>query len=352
MLTASVVARAPAQSAPPILTEVDGLVAPSGYKITETLNQPETLEFSLVPSLQSDSVLTRFLDLTAQGTEIWVYLDSVKIFAGPLVGYGPGLQDGTIGWSVRAAGILDYLRRWRIEPDRGDLAFTDVDQADIAKGMIDYYQDLAYGDYGIDTSNVAITGVTRRRTYEALAAAPISQRLAELAAVSNGFDYWIDPTTREFQVAHPLRGSDRTATIQIDGRSIVTPDAQISIGPEDMVSEGFAVGEDGLVGHATNLALRQNWGRTGFASGFSGVIEQATIDDHAARLAGDRSTQLHTTPSALYSTVFGWNDFGLGDTVEFAYDYGAGEMVEVRRVYSRTLSVSDEGAAEIGVQLI
>ncbi len=345
----SVVSRAMAASAPPTLTEVDGFVAASDITITETLNRPMQLGFEILPSKQSSGILARFLDLTAQGTEIWVWDDSgTQIFAGPLLGYNPKSAGDDIAWKIRAFGLLDYLRRWRIEPDGADQIYTQKDQAVIAKGLIDYHQGLTYGDYGIDTDNVSLTTVLRDRTYLAIEGHLIAQRLEELAAVDDGFDYRIDPANREFLVDYPESGTDRTSTIIIDSRSIADPSAQISIGPEDIASEGFGIGDDGLVAHRTNFPLRAALGRSSFLASFSGITLQGTLDDHAQHLIDERSEQLHAPAKTLYPIGLAWEDFVLGDLVEFSYDYGAGTMTENRRILTRKLSIKG-AVTKIGV---
>jgi hypothetical protein len=322
-------------------------------KWIETLNKAESFTFVINPAKQSADLLALFMDLAVTGVEVWAFSDDHDhaMFTGPVLGYAPKLQGDDIVWEVRCAGVLDYLRRMRIEPDGADLVYTATDQAQIAKGLIDYYQALPYGNYGIDTSGVTNTGVTRDRTYPAIEGHLIDQRLAELAAVGNGFDYEVHHD-REFIVHYPMRGADLSDSVIIDSRSIADPSAQISAGPEDVVSEGFAIGDDGLVSHAANTTLRAAVGRSSFQSSFNGVTQQATLDDHAQRLIDQRSTQLHDPAKVLYPIGLDWEDFGVGDIVEFAYDYGAGLMIEQRRVLSREMTIEDSGGVKLGVQLV
>lgn len=352
MINVSAVSRGMQVSSGPTLVEVDGIVAPQQFSLTETLNQPPELSFMMFPSKQAPAVLSRFLDMTAQGTEFWVWDDDgTRLFSGEALGYSPALQGDDLVWTMRAVGLLSYLRRWRVEPDGADLVYTAVDQATIAKNLIDYYQALSYGNYGIGTSSVGTTGVTRDRTYPAIEAHLIAQRISELAAVDNGFDFYIEHASRDFKVAYPAQGTDKSNDIVIDSRGIADPSAQISVGPEDVASEGFGVGDNELVSHQSNTTLRAALGRSGFAASFSGVSVQSTLDDHAQRLINQRSTQLHLPARTLYEIGFDWGDFGIGDLVEFAYDYGAGAMVEQRRIYSRQLSITSEGLRTIGVSL-
>src|SRR5690606_10924314 len=352
MLQASAVARLPSENGPPTLVEVDGFVSPWGWQLTEALNQPEELSFTIDPKKQTPELLLRFSDLAAYATEIWLWEDGELIFAGPLLGYAPRLAGEDIAWEVRATGLLSYLQRWRVRPSDPDLVFSGVDQALIAKGLIDYWQALPWGDYGIDTSSVATTGVTRDRTYAAVEAHLIAQRLSELAAVIDGFDFSIDPATREFLVHYPGRGQDLTDSIIVDSRSVADPSAQISAGPEDLVSDAYALGEDGLSAEAFDAGLRAAIGRSAFAGAFAGVTDPTTLADYAARLQVQRSTQLHIPPSTLIPVAFRWGDFGVGDLVEFNYDYGAGLLTEERRVLTRQRKVEDSGAELITVGLV
>jgi hypothetical protein len=350
-LSVIVVDRNPAAAGAPTLLEVAPLTAVSGFELTETLNLPAALRLTVPSGLQEDAVRQRFADLT-QAVELHVHDNDsgTQLFAGPVLGYQPKSVGGELAWDITTASLLDYPRRWRIEPDGSDLTFVGVDQALIAKALVDYYQALAYGHYGIVTSAVAATGVVRDRTYLAKEAHLIAQRLSELAAVDNGFDFDIDAATRQLRIYYPRRGIDRSATVIIDRSDVIDPSAQLSVGPEDICSEGFAVSTDtGLVGHATNAAMRASYGRTSFATAYSGISDAPTINAHATRLVTERSTYLHVPAAKTYPIGYSWDSFTLGDTVEYAYDYGAGLIVEHRRVLSRVLSVDVNGAETIEV---
>lgn len=344
--------RAMAAAAPPTFTEVGPLVGASGITIQEPLNQPEILDLTIPPASQDSAVLAKFTDLL-DASEVWVHerTTGARLFAGPLLGYRPQLSRDGMVWTIRAEGILGYTKRMLApEPDDADLVFTGVDQANIAKGLIDYWQALSYGDYGIDTSSVTTTGVTRDRTYPVPEQHVVAQRLAELAAVNDGFDYHIDSTTRELVISYPSRGTDKTATVIIDGRSIVQPQSQISVGPEDIISDGFAVSDSGLVSRYTDAAMREGYGRSAMSSSWQGITVQATLDDYAQRLQEQRNTPLHTLGAGMYPIGLGWQDFEPGDLVEFSYDYGGGLLTEQRRVVNRQVSISST-AELIGVAL-
>lgn len=346
--------RAMAETTAPTFTEIGPLVGAQGVKLTETLNLPESLEFTVPAALQEDAVNTRIID-PLDGSEVWLFQRETgnKLFAGPFLGYRPQLQDGGIVWTIRASGILGYTARMLApEPTDADLVFTAEDQADIAAALIDYWQALDYGDYGIDTSSVGATGVARDRTYAVPELHIVAQRLAELAAVADGFDYSIDPTTREFVVHYPSRGGDKTSTVIIDARSIIDPQSQISVGPEDTYSDAFAISSDtGLVATASSSGLRSSFGRSAFSAAWSGISVQATLDDHAQRLLDQHDSYLHILGATSYPIGIGWNSFELGDLVEFSFNYGAGDVTEQRRILQRTLTLA-EPAETITVSLL
>lgn len=345
--------RAMAAAAPPTFTEVGALVGAESITITERLNAPEQLTFQVPADSQASEIKTRFRD-PVDGTEVWVHDRDTgnRLFAGGLLGYQPRLREGSTLWAATAAGIFHYATRWWLEPDGPSKVYSGVDQALIAKDLIDYWQALSYGDYGIDTSSVVATGVTRDRSYFTPEAHNIAQRIQELSAVDNGFDFAVNPSTRELEIFYPFRGTDQTGTLIIDRRSIINPESMISVGPDDILSEAYAVSDTGLVSHAVDAAMRAKYGRAGKSFAYSGISEQATLDDHAQLNVDQRGAYLHSLGVTSYPVAFDWSDFAVGDIVEYAFDHGAGTVVEQRRVLERKLTESSDGNRQITVVLL
>jgi hypothetical protein len=143
------VARIPQASGPPIFIEVD----PIDWKDltwTESLNAPPTLSASAKIDTLTEPILQRLRSPHALPTELWLYRNGRKVFAGPLLG-GRASNDAL---TIEGAGIETYTRWMHVA---ADLSFTDVDQFAIAASLINQWQALEYGHFGIDTGTEIVT---------------------------------------------------------------------------------------------------------------------------------------------------------------------------------------------------
>jgi hypothetical protein len=341
------VARTPAASGAPELVEIGPIVAPS-ITWTDELEGPGAIQFSCEVDRLSSDVKERFRDLKAHPTEVWLNLDGQRVAAGPVFGYQ--LQGGTL--SATAPGLLAYLGyMWLTE----DLVFAGVDQFAIAAALIDHWQDLAYGHFGIDTSGVGTSGVPPRdRSYVAAEQHQVLRRVLELAAVDDGFDVHIDPATRELVLHHPYRGEDLTSSVVVDARNITDDSLVVSVAPGDLASEAFGLGTGPtavrIVSTRSDATVRAAFGRAGVAENFDGVSVQGTLDDHTQALLDARTDQL-ITPAAGLIPVDDVNEmsFGPGDTIAYAFDPGLGLVALERRVLRKQVTVDAKGSTEVSV---
>ena len=114
MATYNVVAvqRTPQSGTVPTLQELGPLEASFDY--TDILNEAPEGNFRLdVDSLQDD-IKTSLLDPVAQPLEVWVYRESVKVFAGPLVGHE--IKDDLL--TIAARGAEFYTAYMLVETDK------------------------------------------------------------------------------------------------------------------------------------------------------------------------------------------------------------------------------------------
>jgi hypothetical protein len=349
--------RVPVQSGVPTFIERGPLLGASNVTLEERLNEAGSLTFTIGPKEQEAAVQQRLRNLDQNPTEVWLYVDGVLVFSGPLVGYSVSADAQSTSFAITAQGLYSYVSRWWVEPSDQDLDYVDLDQTFIAKALLDLWQGKDYGNFGIDTSSVVPSGVLRDRTYLAKDIHNIAQRIDELRAVQNGFDLWIDPPTREFLTAYPARGQDLSQTVIIDGRSVVSPSASITVGPGDYVSEAYVwspsgEGEGSITSHQTDSNIRQTWGRIGIAQSHQNLALQTTADDKASLILNERSSQFHVPTATIYPIGIEWEDFNPGDLVGFEYDYGAGKLIETRRIRSKRLVLGNDGGEEIGVEFV
>lgn len=345
----SLVRRIPASGTAPTFTEL-GPIKWTSLTVTHECGASGSLAavaevFSLEQSLRDP-----LMDLSVAPCEVWCYRTdddgTALIFAGHLSGYR--IQGTTIQFA--GVGLLAYLQAM---VRTTDYAVTATEQATIVKALIDTYQAQTYGNFGLDTSTLAATGVTRDLTLKGSDLAALDRVITEMGARDNGFDLEVDPSTRAMTLSSPRKGSDLSASIIIDGRSIGDPQyAQfVTLGQvaSDVAVTSSSAGGVNLTSSAGDSGVRTSFGRAMMTSAFQDVSVQATLDDHATRFLADNDTPLHQiTPGLLSVPGFSYGDFDTGDIIAYEYDAGLGLQTFTPRV--KTISVTmDSGTERLAV---
>lgn len=340
------VARIPQAAAPPTLTEIGPIVAPT-IIWTDGLNQPGAVAFSCTADRLASDVRARFLDVAANPTEVWLYRDGVIVAAG-IVEAGQ-VQGGIL--SCTCPGLLHYLAYMHVV---ADVTYTADDQFAIAAALVEQWQSLSYGDFGIDTSGVGTSGITLDRTYLAAERHEVLRRVLDLGARVDGFDTHVDPATRALALSHPLRGTDLTSSVVLDARNITDGSFVFSVAPGDLASEALGVGTlggaDPITSTAENTTLRQAWGRTGVTETFDGVDDAGVLGDHTERLLDDRTTMVSAPgPGLLPVADADVGSFGPGDEVTYSFDSGLGTVTLTGRIGEKRVTVDEQGNETMAV---
>jgi hypothetical protein len=341
------VARQQQSGAPPVLTELGPIVAPT-ITVTRRLRGVDSIAFSCVLARLEAGIRSRLLRCDLNPTEVWLYRDGVVKAAGFVAGYQ--LQGETL--TVTAPGLLGYLAYMAVE---SDLAYTGTDQTLIGKGLVDQWQALAYGNFGIDTSAITASGVTRDRTYKAAEQHQVLQRLNELGAAANGFDVDLNPATRRLLLTYPQQGTDLSAAIILDDRNITSADVTVSVAPGDLASEAYGTGGSAdaaaITSHQSNATLRAAFGRCAVSDSFDGVTQQATLDQHTLAMLDARDQQLFVPgPGLVPLADVAVGSFDIGDSVSYDFDAGLGQQTGVFRVAELQTTVDLNGREDMAVK--
>lgn len=329
------VRRTPQSATSPTLAPI-GQIKWTNLTVTRECGAAGSLDVSATVDSLDSSAKQSLIDLGSSPCELWCYRDADLIHAGPLTNYRvQGRDIQFTGFGLLA--YVGYMIR--------DSAYTaaGVDQATIVKALIDDYQAQTYGNFGLVTSTLTATGVTRDLNLLAADLKHLDQVIAEMGARANGYDLDVDMATREVSMHSPRQGTDKSATVIIDGRSIGEPSYSQSVGPGLIASDVAVTSSSALGGNLTAAAadtgLRTSFGRAMLASSFSDVSVQATLNDHATRLIDDYSSALHeVTPGLLSVPGFSYGDVEPGDQVQYSYDCGLGTQTFTLRV--KTISTS------------
>lgn len=310
--------------------------------VMREIGAPGMLDVTSTVDALDATAKAALLDLSATPCEVWCYRDGELIHAGPLTNYR--IRGRAIAFS--SPGLLAYVS-YMVRTTAYTASATD--QATIVKALIDAHQALTYGNFGLDTSSLTATGVTRDLALNASDLKHLDAVIAEMGGRANGFDLEVDPATRDLLMHSPRQGADVSATVIIDGRSIDQPQYGQSVGPgqiasDVVVSSGSATGVT-LTSSASDAGVRATFGRAMLTASFSDVSVQATLDEHATRLRDDNNQPLHTIATNLLAVPnFEYGDFGPGDIVTYEYDAGLGLQSFTPRV--RRLAVSMNAGTE------
>ena len=343
--TAVAVRRTPAQAAGPTLTELGPLNAVFTY--SDALYEASEGVFVMDVDALGADIKQALRDLAAEPLEVWLYRDSNIVFAGPVL--GGDIKDGALTLNCR--GLEIYTAYMLVTTDT---TYTAQDQHTIAKALVDDWQALDYGDFGIETATVGASG-TNRDLFIPGATEPrmVYELLYEFGSVNNGFDWYIDPDTRELTLG--TRGNDLSASVFLE-RGVRSPDIGFAIGPGLLASEVSATGtnsglETPLTTTVTNATLRASFGRCGFALTADGADTAGLLSDAATAALNDRSGGLFVPGPGLVPVAgAGVDDFGAGDTITYTFDAGLGQQTGSYRIGKRTVSVGSEGQETITVE--
>jgi hypothetical protein len=343
-------ARIPQQSGPPTFLPIDPIDW-TGLSYVDELSKPQQLTAGCTLSNLTDPVKDHLRDMAHQPTELWLYRAGKLVFAGPLFTWQ--IQQESL--TLQASGILGYLQLMRVDTDT---VFANADQFSIVTGLINNWENSAYGNFGLDTTSVGTSGVLRDATYLAKEDNFVSQRVAELGKRDNGFDISVDPLTRKLQLWYPQQGIDRSSgedAIVFDERCITNANVMCSAAPGDVASDAFGVGTNNTGANPTTSTkwdddLRVRYGRSAVSQTFDGVSEQATLDAHTQALLDARGNALMIPgPDARVTPDTDPSLYDVGDTVF----YRLNSLVSVQggfRVRKRTVTVQKTGQESVSLQ--
>lgn len=341
--------RTPQSGAAATFVEVGRIVSPT-ITWSDELDGDGRLNASCVPDRLDDDVRTAIRDAadptSPQGCELRLLRDGTVVWAGPLV--GGQIQGGTL--TLVAFGLSAYLRGMFVT---SDLTYSATDQYTIGKGLVDHWQALTYGNYGIDTSGIGTSGTTRDRTYKAAEHPNIHRELSNLAAVDGGFNWHVDAATRALTFA-ASRGTDLSASVVLDSRNVGDAGIAFDTTPGQFGTVALGVGTSGtdapITSTQTNATALASFGRWGVAGTFDGVTVQGTLDSHTQRMVDDYSVPTFAPgPDLIPIEEADVGDFGPGDTVQWAFDAGLGLQTFDRRIATVQFTVGPDGGETMAV---
>ncbi|MFE0020517.1 hypothetical protein [Amycolatopsis sp. NPDC059021] len=327
---------------------VHGELPVERFSYTNTLNAPGSASLTVALNPPGAHVNPRTI-VTGAATAVYVERNGRVVWSGLL---WDGKADFAVGtMDLQCEGWMSYFR---LRHYHATTAFTQVDQADIARALLQHAGQ--YGDgsrLGMIEYGTERTGVKRDRTYKGSEHKGIGEAVEQLAAVINGFDFSFDTTWRAdelittFHVHYPVVGRSRALTLE-QGRNCDITGA--SVGGKSVVTHAFALGSGDGADQvwASAGSPSQVFPRLESVESFSDIKEYGTL-----RAKAEERVRIGAAPVVLPSIVLypdaspGLDDFDLGDALTVRGGYGLVPIDGMWRITELSVSVDDSGAEQI-----
>ena len=323
----------------------DELTEARGRKATFRLTEPSTTSCSIDGRHEQ----ARLIDELS--TDLHVLRDGKQLLRARV---GSTTDDGDDTSHAVAVNAFDYrelLRRRLLYAD-STLMYAGADQADIVWALVSDTQARTGGHLGIARGRGTSTGRRRDRTYEP--GNSIGSRIDELAAVIDGFDWDVLPTTPSalsLDVFYPQRGTDRGEVLDY-GRAVAR--FQRTVDPREYANAGRYSGGEGTTAvtrEAPDLASRAE-GRWDTQQGDTDLKQQPSLEERADALALAART---LSPSYSVELADGWWEgpahIWLGDTCRVVVYSGRLAVDTPLRVVEVAADIGDSGEERISLSL-
>lgn len=276
---------------------------------------------------------------------LYLERDGVIVGGGIPVSIAADPQAGTMRLS--GGGLFSYLARRTI---RTDLTYTGVEQTSIASGLINAHAaGFAAGDIGI-TAVPTATGVNRDRTYAGAERKPIAEAIQQLAAVENGFDFYVDTNWSAGQLAttmtfgYPATGRHTEHVLEW-GRNCVALQVDYDGGAIANLVDAFGAGNGPtqLVRTKSSPALMGPYPLLETQLAYGDVTRTSTLDAHAARRLSRSSGPVRRVSAEVLPDLLPVGSLRVGDIVRVIARRGWLDLDDEFRITAVDLSVGSNG---------
>jgi hypothetical protein len=268
--------------------------------------------------------------------EVYVKRNGVTVAAGPVWDLTPTTDSKAITCS--AMSLEDYLDVRLIQ----DVSYVTIDQVNIAWALINDSQGRTDGALGI-TSGTLGTGITRSIDYKTYDGKYILEAIQDFSQLDDGFDFWINPSTRAFNAIYPRPAVDRKLHLvypqHISSYAVMyqgkyTRNRIVVQGPDP----NYAVG--------INTTNRAHFGLREYADSLKDAATSDELTKYTTHVTDARS-QISNYPSLVlrgqYLNIFDSNVIQFGDLVMVTIQDGYVQFNQRLRYMGGQVTVNKSG---------
>ncbi len=275
-----------------------------------------------------------------------IFRGDKKLWSGILSGVSGNIGDISGRLTLTFSGYLSLLEKMEVSP--AGKIFTGIDQGTILWTLVDDFQKLPNGNYGIIQGNIT-TGINRDREYSPFM--NVYQAFQNMTQVINGCD--LEITQGKILNVYAHQGRRLKAIVFEYGKNITGLKFNFSM--KDLVNQANAIGSgegiDLLYSVAHNMSSQEIYGLMQKSFSHSDVSVLNTLTEHAKKYVEEYPdpTQIYgcnvrdTVDTALKS-------YGVGDEVKLQIKKGYLDIDTYRRIKKLSVSVDQNEKENIGVE--
>lgn len=282
--------------------------------------------------------------LTPALHEIWVWRNGTLITCGPLWDATPSSESASI--SCNAQNLLDYFDVRLI----GDAEYNVIDQVNIAWDLIADSQALTGGGLNI-VAGTLDTGITRSAKWIKFDNKYILEAITDFSEMTDGFDFYINPSTRAFHARYPRPQVDRGLTL-VWKKHIRRYSVQF-MGKYLRNTVRVSATEPNYA-EAVDTTSRTTYGLREYGDTYRDAPTASELSDYASKLR-DKRKDVKNYPTVMIDPsvidIFDPNVIQYGDKVRIIINDGYVNIDQQYRYITAQVSVDKQGAETVVIYL-
>lgn len=279
--------------------------------------------------------------------DLRVFRDNEPVFHGRL---GSSTDEITADEHKATFTANDYSALFMRQEVRAPaLVYSGVAQGSIVRQLIAYAQARTGGNFGVAATSTTVPDTATVRTITFEPGKWVAEAIGDLAALENGFDWWID-TSLVAQLVTPGRGVGKDLVCELG--STVSRVAR-TFDPSTYANALMVTGGDGttaVTADAADLATRVE-GRFGAVESFPDITSSTVLQARANQARTERSTLNPAYACTMIPGRWSPRELWVGDTTYLVVRSGRLNIASQERVVQIDVGIDEENVETVALTL-
>ena len=277
-----------------------------------------------------------------------IFRNNSKIWSGIYTVANGNIDDITGILTAKFEGYLWLLKKMFISPS--GKTFTSEDMGTILWTLIDDFQNLPNGDYGLTSGSIS-TGIDKDRTY-----APfknVYDAFLQMSEVQNGADFEIT----EDKVLNVYTSQGKRLNHVFEYGKNIERITGFNINANDLVNNAYAIGsgegDDLLYSVAHDVQSQELYGLMQDTRLHSDVVLIDTLTEHAKNWVDEYRNMVEIYALDVKASPDPTlKSYGIGDEIRVVINKGYLNIDTYKRIKKLTVSVNSEGKETVSVEFL